>query len=149
MTSVLLVTDLFAAQGTWRWFSDMFETYVTFLVRNEAVWSNLLKGIRMTSVSDVALFVIQTNYDLQWGKKFPFLCTLIVLRCGSGNIGRYVSVMTLRYFLCHQRIERAAEFQTLTHMHTHAHTHTRFLFYIYRDRWENKFTMIILWNVFF
>lgn len=41
---------------------------------------------------------------------------------------------------------RISNSDTRTRMHTHTH---RFLFYIYRDRWENKFTMIILWDIFF
>jgi hypothetical protein len=88
VTSVLLVTNFFPpTHWTWRWFSDMFETYVTFLARNEAVWSNLLKGIRTTSLSDVRLFVIQANQDLQWGKKFLSLSTVIILCSGLWDTG--------------------------------------------------------------
>ena len=88
LTSVLLVTNIFATRRAWRWFSDMFETYVyvSFLVRNEVVWSNILKGIRTTSLSDARLFVIQANQHLQWGKKFMSLSTVIVLFSGLWDI---------------------------------------------------------------
>jgi hypothetical protein len=65
----------------------MLETYVTFLARNEVAWSNLLKGIGTTSLSDVRLFVIQDNQDLQWGKKFLSLSTVIVLCSGLWDTG--------------------------------------------------------------
>lgn len=87
VTSVLLATNFFATHRAWRRFSYMFEIYVTFLARKEVVWSNILKGIRKMSLSDARLFVIQANQDLQWGKKFLSLSTVIVLCSGLWDTG--------------------------------------------------------------
>ena len=79
----------------------------------------------MTSVSDVRLFVIQANQDLQKGKKFPLLCTVIVLRSGLWDIGLLSILDDIAIFAMQPWDRPAIEFQTQLYTHYSYLTCTR------------------------